>query len=160
MKKIILITVITTLAMTLQSCGSYINLEKEQKAIAEKILECIDEGHAEDLKSMFCEKALEETDDIDWQIERAMVFFEGKTESYDTDSRIATSDGRYFEDGKVVRLRSSGIIKDIITDQGKKYSIKIYNYLVHKEKPDKVGIREITIYSEEGWQRKIGMYFT
>ena len=53
MKKIILIIVIALLAMTLQSCGSYINLEKEQKAIAEKILECLDEGNAEELKGMF-----------------------------------------------------------------------------------------------------------
>ena len=159
MKKIILIIVIALLAMTLQSCGSYINLEKEQKAIAEKILECLDEGNAEELKSMFCEKALEETDDIDWQIERAMVFFEGKTESYDTDSRIETSDGRSYREGKIVRLRSSATIKDIITDKDKKYSIRFYNYLVYDERPEKVGIRELTIYSEDGRVLKIGKYF-
>ena len=76
MRKIILIIVIALLAMTLQSCGSYINLEKEQKAIAEKILECLDEDNAEELKGMFCERAIEETDNIDRQIERAMEFFE------------------------------------------------------------------------------------
>ena len=146
--------------MTVQSCDGYINVEKEQKAIAEKILECLDEGNAEELKSMFCEKALEETDEIDWRIERAMVFFEGKTVSYDTEHTIYDYEETYYEGGKVVRLRTSGTIRDIITNKGKKYSIEFYNYLVYKEKPEKVGIREIIIYSEEGWQRKIGMYFT
>ena len=159
MKKIILIVVIAILAMITQSCDSIISTEKEQKAIAEKILECLDDENAEDLKSMFCEKALEETDNIDRQIERAMEFFEGKTESYDSDSRISYYEESSHREGKMVRLRSSGTIKDIITDQDKKYSIRFYNYLVYDEKPEKVGLSEITIYSEEGYSRVIGDFY-
>ena len=159
MKKIILIIFIGILAITLQSCGSYINLEKEQKAIAEKILECLDEDNVEELKGMFCERAIEETDNIDRQIERAMEFFEGKTESYDIDSSIGRAEERYYEEGKVVMLRTSGGINDIITDQDKKYSITFYNYLVFDEEPTREGLSEITIYSEKGYSRVIGDFY-
>ena len=159
MKKIILSFVIVLFVIIAQSCDGMISTEKEQKAIAEKILECLDEENTDELKSLFCEKILTEKEDLDRQIERAMVFFEGKTESYDTNRSISDSDGRYYEGGKIVEISTSGSIRDVITDQDKYYRIKFYNYLVLDEDPTREGISEITIYSEEGYSRVIGDFY-
>ena len=88
-----------------------------------------------------------------------MVFFEGKTESYDTNRSISDSDGRYYEGGKIVEISTSGSIRDVITDQDKYYRIKFYNYLVLDEDPTREGLSEITIYSEEGYSRVIGDFY-
>ena len=60
MKKIILSFVIVLFVIIAQSCDGMISTEKEQKAIAEKILECLDEENTDELKSLFCEKILTE----------------------------------------------------------------------------------------------------
>jgi hypothetical protein len=63
--------------------------------IMQEIVEALDAGDAEALKQMFSKSSLEETVDLDQQIEKLMSFYQGKKVSYkgDASSNTKTHDG-------------------------------------------------------------------
>ena len=137
------------------SNNNNINTEKEQRLLAEKIFLCLDEDDTDSLKKLFCQKTLDEYEDIDKEIFRAMIFYDGKTVSYDSKS-ISNSDGGSYKDGNLVKLRTSGYIENIETSSGAKYTVRFYNYLISEENPEKVGISKIVIISDDGEECSIG----
>jgi hypothetical protein len=128
-------------------------ISDQNTAISEEVLRCLDEDNAEELKSMFCPKILNEVTDLDDQIKNAMEFYDGKTISH---GNILGTSGRSVRGGEIIISDANPYICDIITDANKKYNIKIDSYTIYAEDVSRVGISEILIRTSDGLECKIG----
>jgi len=81
--------------------------------MSEKVLKYLDNDDAEELKSMFCEKTISLTPDLDEKIEAAMDFYEGKTVSH---GNILGSEGETVDNGVTTKLDMEPHITDIKVD--------------------------------------------
>lgn len=156
---VFILIVITTCASCSLFGNTYISTSKEQRIIAEEILNYVSQDDTESLKNMFCKKVLDYHSSIDNDITEAMSFFDGSVTSYDKESRIYDSDEQVIENGKQVKIATSATIKNIKTEKNHIYTIKFYNYLIFEQHPDRVGISEIIITDEKGSVCKIGDFY-
>jgi len=138
------------------SCGRNFITTRDSKPMSEKVLKYLDTDDVEGLKSMFCEKTISETPDLDEQIEAAMDFYKGKTVSY---RGILGTEGESVDNGVTTKLRMNPHITDIETDAGEKYHIKIYAYIIYMKDTTMEGISEIDIYAENDTVCTIGNNF-
>jgi hypothetical protein len=158
MKKYLLIIIIILCSFFPSSCGiSYISTDNEQRKIAEKIMEYLNEGNGEGLKSLFCQYSLD-LPDIDEQIQEAVNYFESRIVSFDEFKR-ADSEGSSIDDGVITMIRTSGSIRNICTDDEMIYSIKFYNFLIYKEYINLEGISLIEIKSNDELVFSIGKHW-
>ncbi|MBQ8841455.1 MAG: DUF5104 domain-containing protein [Ruminiclostridium sp.] len=110
--------------------------------IAGEIFDCFKEEDSERLKGFFSQY-IEGKYDLDAQIKEAFALIDGEIISSDNPTGMPSDSA--VEDGIWVRRELSCDIKNINTDSGKTYRIKI-NYLdLEKKNPDKVGCTRILI---------------
>jgi len=138
------------------SCGRNFIISKSNRPMSEKVLKYLDTDDVEGLKSMFCEKTIAQTPDLDEQIEAAMDFYEGKTVSHGS---ILGTGGESVDNGVTTKLDMNPHITDIETDAGEKYHIKLYSYVIYTKDTTMEGISEIDIYAENNTVCVIGKNF-
>lgn len=149
MRRSIKIFIILLFVSFLTSCFSSNSQEKESfptgataKALAIDIFDCFFKEDEEKLKSYFS-PYIQNTYDIDSQIEEAFTFIDGEILSYDEPKGEAT--GSHVENGEWVKRTLSGKIKNIKTDKEQTYEIIIKYFAIEKNNPDKVGCSGILI---------------
>lgn len=109
------------------------------------------------LKSMFCNKVQSEHN-LDKEIEGAFEFIKGKIISYDEPD--GTSGGGLIKDGIRVELILRGKITNIKTDKGYVYRVTFSSYGIHESDPDRIGISQLSVFSQNDSRYIIGDYDT
>jgi hypothetical protein len=137
------------------SCGRNLKPLTDFDQMCEEVLTYLDTDDVEGLKSMFCEKTIKETPDLDEQIEAAMEFYEGKTVSH---GNILGVESDSVDNGVTTEHYIGPHITRIETDSGDKYDIVICSYLIYSKDTTKEGITEIDIYNEDKMKCTIGKY--
>ena len=149
MKKYIKTCFILIVAIVVSSCSFSSEEDYESfptgataKELAEEVFTCFIEKDSETLKNHFS-PYIQNTYDLDSQIEEAFAFIDGEILSYDEPKGQAT--GSQVENGEWVKRKLSGKIKNIKTDKGQTYEIVIKYFAIEKNNPDKVGCSGILI---------------
>ena len=92
-KKIFIIMVLSIIVLNLSSCifiplfdnsdeQNVFTVKAQMKNDCKEIIRCLEEKDSDTLKSMFCEKLLDNYENIDEDIEQAMDFFQENITSY------------------------------------------------------------------------------
>lgn len=145
------------MSVVLVGCnGVVIDVTKETQQ-AEDVFNYLKNKDAEGLKSLFCDKIIDSSEDLDDQIKEAMDFFDGKIVSYEQIS--SGSGGSSNRNGKTVELSATPHIKGIITDTGEKYEIFFNTYIIITDYEDRVGISQLTIKSDDGRKCVVGDFY-
>ena len=121
------------------------------------VMECFENEDIEGLKSMFCKRVIDNID-LNSQIEGAFEFINGKIISYDEPD--GTSGGGLIKDGERVELILGGKITNIKTDKGDIYRITFTSYGIHESDPDRIGISQLSVFSQNDSRYIIGDYDT
>ena len=155
-KKIFIIMVLSIIVLNFSSCvfiplfdnsdeQNVFTVKAQMKNDCKEIIRCLEEKDSDTLKNMFCEKLLNNYENIDEDIEQAMVFFQGNITSY---GNVLYGDDDSFINGECVKFSASPIIDPITTDSGKEYSIVYNEHIIDVENPEKIGISYIEICDE------------
>ena len=159
-KKKILVILIPLLIIPLfvlcLSLNSFSKMTK-QKDVCEKLLICLDESDSESLINMFSSYDLKNDSSISECVDELMTYLGGHIES------IKEIDGgseqKTFIKGKITRYSFSSTIRDIVTDNGKKYKIVFGYTMLNTDNPERIGINYITFVDDQhnqlikiGWE--------
>ena len=155
------LAVVLLLMVVLTGC-SFINKDEDKKEEnqtpkeyateqSEYIMECIVNKDKEGLKSVFS-KHIAETHDLDKEIDEFFKFIDGEIISYDEPE--GHEGGYTMRDGVYTEKKLLGDINNIITDNGKKYSISFMSYYIYDSNKDKVGVACIGVIDEDSWKGK------
>ena len=156
--RIIIVTVVLLVSTIIfSSCdtSTKTTVGNYKKELSEEVIRCLDDNDEEGLKKLFCKATLSNTSTLDKQISLAMEFYEGKCISHGI---ILGTEGSSIRGGDVSKEDINPHICEIKTDQDKTYDIWICSYKTNTEYPEKVGISEIHIKSEDGSECTIGEY--
>ena len=139
--------------------GCYTNSSEKDIAVqdCDKIIQCIKEENAEELKQMFCITILDSNVDLDEQIENAFDFIDGEIVSY---NYLIGSESISVDEGKRTRYQIYPSIRNIKTNNNNEYTIYFYKYVICLENPNKEGISQIDIVNESGEEIHIGDVYT
>jgi len=147
MKKICTFFLIALLFLT--SCSfNWIGAtpSKTAKSQAAIILECINNGDVEKLKSLFCEN-IRSKHNLDVELAEAVEFVDGKIVS-EGDWYGMMAGGETVSNGKLVKQNIHPGMENITTDSGAIYRIVFCTNLVYEEDNKNVGMTYIVIYDE------------
>ena len=135
---------------------SLINMTDEQVETVDRLMGYFISKDNESLKSMFCE-IIRTTGSIDEQIQSAFEFFDSEIVSYSGIQGGAIN--KATERGKIIRLAFSPTIRNIETNLGTSYEVKVYSYVVYDKYPNRIGISQITIVDENEKECVIGDFY-
>ena len=149
MKKILSYIMLLIVTTMLFSCGdpNYISPGECGKKQKETIMEALKTRDAEKLKEVLA-KAMQNQENIDEEINNLINFIDGNIISYDDTMGVSSNSGRSDEKGWIYR-EYSGEIENIVTDTGKKYRLKFYNYYINRKHKDYEGVIEVKVYDTE-----------
>lgn len=125
---------------------SFLSNTPSSTEMAKSVLKCFDNDDVEGLKSLFCEEILSNINNLDEQIEEAFTFYQGTAISK---GPIGSSSEKKYRQGKIVEYSAEPYIADIKTDSGKEYDILVYTYTVNEDKPERVGVYLISVYTRD-----------
>jgi len=125
------------------------NETKNMNMVIERMIEAINEGDKETIKSFFSKSTLEEVDDFDGSVENLFSFIQGTIDSWEKLTGAYTSDSR--DHGQRRRIFSS--YYHINTDE-QQYFFLFDNCSIDTEHPDNVGIYLLLVVKSED-ERKI-----
>lgn len=114
--------------------------------VNEQMLHAIEYKNAEELKSLFCQKLLNNYTHLDEDISEAFQFIKGDIISFGNTVYGEQSSMREYE---WTEYRVTPRIRKVKTSEEKEYSILYYNILVYDEEPERIGISEIMITDTE-----------
>ena len=157
LKSIFIILMTTIMSVVLVGCNGVVMDVTKETQQAEDVFNYLKDKDAEGLKSLFCDKIIESSEDLDDQIKEAMDFFDGKIVSYEQIS--SGSGGSSNRNGKTVELSATPHIKGIITDTGEKYEVFFNTYIIYTDYEDRVGISQLTIKSDDGRKCVVGDFY-
>ena len=134
---------LSIIVLTLSSCvfiplfdnsdeENVFTVKTQMKNDCKEIIRCLEEKDSDTLKSMFCEKLLDNYENIDEDIEQAMVFFQGNIISY---GNVLYGDDDSFRNGECVKFIASPYIDSITTDTGKEYTVIYNEHIIDAENP-------------------------
>lgn len=107
-----------------------------------EVLRCLDENDKETLKSLFSESVASGYD-LDKQIEEAMIFYEGKSNSHDdVSNEIRRAD---FRKDHYAYKSIRTVIDNVITDNNKTYMIECVYILVDDKDETNIGLSKLFI---------------
>lgn len=166
-KKIFIIMVLSIIVLNLSSCifipsidnsdeQNVFTVKAQMKNDCKEIIRCLEEKDSDTLKSMFCKKLLNNYENIDEDIEQAMVFFQGNITSY---GNVLYGDDDSLRNGEYVLFKVSPHIKELKTDADKEYRIRYYQHLINVENPDRIGVSCIEITDEADNVCEIGAFY-
>jgi hypothetical protein len=142
MKRIFVILIILTLLLTSCNPVSYFDWDDNAERVACEVIEYLDKGDREKLKDMFCNYTIENTKNLDDQIEDVISCFEGNVTNV---GKILISGEDAIEGFRFIYIRSSIHVLHIETDNGKNYEMAIHTYLLNVKDKNKEGISLIKI---------------
>lgn len=108
----------------------------------ETVLKCLDENDSQTLKELFSESVILKYD-VDKQIEDAMTFYEGKSNSYD-DVRNGIRRADFRKDHYVYKSIRT-VMGNIITDNNKTYTIELEYILVDDKDETNIGLSKLFV---------------
>ena len=166
-KKLFVIMFLSIIVLNLSSCvfiplfdnsdeENVFTVKTQMKNDCKEIIRCLEEKDSDTLKNMFCEKLLNNYENIDEDIEQAMVFFQGNITSY---GNVLYGDSDSIRNGEYVLFTVSPHIKELKTDADKEYRIKYYQDLINVENPDRIGVSYIKITDETDNICEIGDFY-
>ena len=153
MKKIVLLIAIISF-LFFSSCGQdneRNSANYEANKTCSVIVEAIQNDEPEKIKELFCERLLEEHDNIDQEIEEFIHFIDGEIISVGRQSGRRGMHSTQYPYG-IVFEAYEGDIYDIETDTGKKYRISFGGINVDITSPDIIGIEYITVTDLEKYE--------
>lgn len=109
-----------------------------------KVIDCFINKDSETLKDLFC-NYVKNTHDLDSEIEEAFGVIKEEIVSYDK-FRIGSADS--FEEGVRVYADISCTVP-VKTSDDEEFEICIFSYIENSEKPNLVGLKMISIYSDD-----------
>ncbi len=125
MKKILCIILLIINMVSMCGCANGApNDVEEGETLALEVLRCLDEEDIENLKNLFCAE-VQDTHNLDKEIEEALVFLEGTSVEYRT---IMVSSGESDRDWEIVKFNVVPVIRDVKTD-GQKNIILQYIHI-------------------------------
>ena len=135
--------------LMLFSCGdpNYMTPGEIGQKQNETIMEALKEKNKEKLKQGLA-KALQNQENIDEEINNLIKFIDGNIISYDDIGVASPGRGESDEEGLIFRVYS-GWTRNIVTDTGKKYELKFYNYYVNRNHKDYEGVIQVILYDTE-----------
>lgn len=151
MKKV-LVLFLTASIIILSGCGKrHIQPWRVAKQYAETAIDCTIRRDIEGIKEMFCEE-IQETHDLDEEIEELLDFIDGNIISYDEpDGKPSGSSSDW--DG-VIDQAISGYIDEIKTDKGGRYRINVYGFTEHRNHKEYIGITCMDIIDKALYDEK------
>ena len=145
--RIVLIPVILICILALSACEhSKPALAYRAGQINDSVKNCIEYKKTEELKEVFCEKLLDNYNNLDEDIERFYEFVEGDIVSF---GKTMYGELGSKRDGEYTQYSFSHHIRKVISSTGKEYRMIIYSISVWKDEPERVGVSEIDIIDEE-----------
>lgn len=126
--------------------------DEEAQILCEQVFDSVRNHDKEKLKSLFCKK-LQETHDLDKEIDEFFDFIDGEIISYDEPDGGPGVGKRTAEDGLIID-QITGEIYNIKTDTGKTYSIVECAYRIYKSDESLVGITGIRIIDEDKLEKE------
>ncbi len=155
------------ITVTLSGCGLSSNTTSRTRRLSakttsaregrletsKKVLECLSASDADGLKALFSKKT-QNLEDTDKQILAAFDFFEGKVTSFD--EHILGSENEHIDHGRQTLLAWTWKINDVVTDEGGKYTLLIYQDVINEGDKDMEGIPMMKIMNDEDDEVVIG----
>ena len=156
-KSRITLTVLTlVISILLCSCSyfsadgnsdTWISSEREESnARMEELLEALDSGDREAVKSIFSQQAIDKSEDFESNLDELMEIYQGEFVSYDDWGSVNTDES--FGGGQRLKILYSTY--DVTTTQ-EVYRIAVKDIVVHNNNEDNVGILSLYIikYNED-----------
>ena len=147
--KMLLLTVIVLLfsSFTL-GCGNMFNRyieddDKKAEETLQRVLDAIENKDKDTLKTVFSKKSLNETADMDSNIDNIFDFFQGQAGLLD-EGTLGTDES--FEYG--LKLKRY-VYRAVVIINQERYFFFLLEYPVDKEEPDNVGLYTLFITKEE-----------
>ena len=122
----------------------------------DKILDAIQNRNAGDLKKLFSNKSINETNDFDSSMDALFKFFKGKVTSYNDWSGPQVSQGKN-DDGTGRNWKSLQSTYDVKTNEGQ-YRFAIKEYTLDTAVPDNIGICSLYIIKFEDSDQKLAYW--
>lgn len=124
--------------------GRWISDDLEGEECGLKVIDCFINKDSETLKNLFC-NYVKNTHDLDSEIEEAFGAIKEEIVSYDK-FRIGSVDS--FEEGVRVYADISCTIP-VKTSDDEEFEICIFSYIENSERPNLVGLKMVSIYSDD-----------
>lgn len=149
MKKILSYIMILIVIVTLYGCNdpNYKTPEEIGQMKNEIIMEALKARDKEKLKQVLA-KSMQNQENIYEEIDNLINFIDGNIVSYDDIGLASPGRGESDEQGLIYEVYD-GWTRNIVTDTGKKYDLKFYNYYVNRNHEDYVGVIQVSIYDTE-----------
>jgi len=131
----------------------------DARAYVREVMRCIEERDAIALRNKFC-NIIEDSPEIDAQIEELFDFIDGNVVHYDLDGFFEEYD--YDDSGNRIRYSYCVRVRKVDTDSGKSYVIRIYFELKNDGRGDRLGISELRAerWSRDKQEVKVGDFLT
>ncbi len=166
-KRASILICIIILMITLCSCSivsnfnDFVNREKEIKTTAQQVMQCIVDENKEKLLTFFSFDALNShAEEIYPKIDSAFEFINGKIVSYEYAGKGGGGATTHY--GKTTYLHCLPTFRNVITDTGFKYEIRISFFHTWQEKPEREGVARIKIIDAEDHKNyiEIGFFYS
>lgn len=131
---------------TTEKNDEQLNAKDTAELLTKETLQCIIDNNIDSLIQLFCQKVSDECD-LEEQLSDFSAFIDGKVISYNDLKWNISAITK--EDGEITYQELFGWIKELKTDKGNSYFIRIssvYQYVDHEEY---IGINSITITSAD-----------
>ncbi len=139
----------------LTSCSSETKTQEEIGVeLCNEVIRCFDEDDVYGLKELFC-AAIQNNNNLDYEIKNAFDFFEGSIESYDG---FSIGSGESVDDGVLMDSHIVPVINNIETDSGNIYKITFLSYIVLEKNEQYEGINYLIVRDYNGSFVMIGDY--
>lgn len=149
MKKAIkLLILVLVLPVLLSGCGANKRINQDYEyleGISSEIIRCLDEKDSESLKAMFS-VSTQNNFELDKEIEALFESYEGKATDYFLTN---TSWEGGVRDGDFVNKHFNYEIRNLCTDSGNTYCIKLCVYQIYVYDQDRLGLIAISLLDSE-----------
>lgn len=159
MKKIVIsliALVVTWSSFLLAGCGGSTEAEEEMRhadARIRQIITAINNKDKESVKSTFSVWAIEETENIDIQIDNLFTYIEEEITQYEPDY-INTVDSYKHHTASSSQYRVELMYGCSFSINGNKHRLRFYDYTHYNDEPTKVGLSTLNLI-DEGKNRQI-----
>lgn len=150
MKRILVLFVASVIVIL--GCGKkHIQPWRVAQQYAETVIDCAKQRDSEGIKELFC-KEIQETHDLDEEIEELLDIIDGNIISYDEPD--GESSGNTSDWDGVIEQEISGHINGIKTDKGGRYIINVFGFTEYRNHKEYIGITgmniiDLALYNEE-----------
>lgn len=163
-KKTCLIVCFILVMTTLCGCGAIdritdgVNRKKEIETMAQQVVQCIVDENKADLLTLYSSDQINNHEqEIHSQFDSAFEFINGKVISYEYAGQGGGGETTHY--GRTTYFHCYPEFRNVKTDTGFKYIIRISFYYTWEEKPEREGISRIQIIDAEDSKNRVEIGF-